>query len=1199
MLHRSFKPAKCKTALKLAVSRIKLLKNKKDAQVKQIKRELAQLLESGQYRTARIRVEHVVREEKLRAAYELIEIYCELVAARLPMVESQKNCPIDLKEAVSSVIFASPRCADVPELMDIRKHFTAKYGKEFVSAAVELRPDSGVSRMLIEKLSTKSPDGPTKMKILAAIAEEHNVKWDPEAFEEKPPEDLLHGPNTFGMASMDSAPPPPAHDVRGPPNVQVPPNSMASKAHVEPPSGPPPPDQPPIAQVPRRNYEYHDGPMNSNEQNARSSPHLEDSASTNVSANKATTSAKFHPETTSSETRSSRTEMHVFPGDESSSGRQNWNMQFKDAASAAQAAAESAELAGMAARAAAELSRQYSSEMHNKSNQSASVPTNSSSMNNDHLGNSLQTADRYPQKKSPERHDILDKASMKRQSGNSEDMHASEMQTAIKPENIPYFGDIRSEKKSSRTSSPSNSSVGSDHLEDVLKEDDHINYFADLGTGKQSIRSSSPSHSGHFSNNHENFASVSGEGSFVSDVNIHQSTIGMNSEGNAPLVFDDSGSDDDNYKGQESSLFFSSPARNSFPSATSLDPWSFEQKRDEVPFKSVSPLRSSSGQHSLPIFSEGLTGSTVPSEPNDFVPVTFDASDGPSSDSEEELDTSKLVLSKDSKFSHEKIVQSINSGKSQSASHRSLASSSSDEVHPERTQGIEYSVLSDKRFDDDELPGSEPSPRLKKSGLDTSAKDDLPQTVKDGEECSCASDTDNELLAFGVLKGGLRNKGYRHPPYNRNPSGNAFLGKQITQDTPTVRTSDVSHTSIEEPYSRKGSTKLSKEQSAKTPATHVTPDDDSSEDELSHETLSSSRQDLYNQKLVNRVVHDDSSEDELSHETLSNSRRDPSHHKLESQGKTSSTSAFFFNSEDSEAEEDVPRKISTTIARPSSKFSRRTQPSSSNSVRSSSIRTTVVPDAPRTSDYGKSSSRSSNDAETLPEPSRSQDWQRPIEQTSSYSIPEPKKTGTSVNGNSSSRSSYATETLPSASSQTKRSDRSASQEWRRPVEQAAPKPIPESKRSSRVETSNLFPREKSSNTPMTVRSERTGATETSKSLGSKSFGREQSSNPPKIERSESSESSKSSGFKSFARDQSSNLPAKVVRSQRSDPSKFSPPKSFTRDQTSNPPPKIVRSESAETPKSSSSVGKASHVHPKLPDSDDLFAKFTALKQNRQ
>lgn len=32
--------------------------------------------------------------------------------------------------------------------MDIRKHLTAKYGKEFVSAAIELRPDCGVGRMV-------------------------------------------------------------------------------------------------------------------------------------------------------------------------------------------------------------------------------------------------------------------------------------------------------------------------------------------------------------------------------------------------------------------------------------------------------------------------------------------------------------------------------------------------------------------------------------------------------------------------------------------------------------------------------------------------------------------------------------------------------------------------------------------------------------------------------------------------------------------------------------------------------------------------------------------------------------------------------------------------------------------------------------------------------------------------------------------
>ncbi|CAM8889584.1 unnamed protein product [Rhodiola kirilowii] len=45
MLHRSFKPAKCKTALRLTVSRIKLLKNKSASHVTQLRREVAQLLE--------------------------------------------------------------------------------------------------------------------------------------------------------------------------------------------------------------------------------------------------------------------------------------------------------------------------------------------------------------------------------------------------------------------------------------------------------------------------------------------------------------------------------------------------------------------------------------------------------------------------------------------------------------------------------------------------------------------------------------------------------------------------------------------------------------------------------------------------------------------------------------------------------------------------------------------------------------------------------------------------------------------------------------------------------------------------------------------------------------------------------------------------------------------------------------------------
>jgi hypothetical protein len=35
-------------------------------------------------------VEHVIREEKFMQAYDLIEVYCELIVARMSIIDSQK-----------------------------------------------------------------------------------------------------------------------------------------------------------------------------------------------------------------------------------------------------------------------------------------------------------------------------------------------------------------------------------------------------------------------------------------------------------------------------------------------------------------------------------------------------------------------------------------------------------------------------------------------------------------------------------------------------------------------------------------------------------------------------------------------------------------------------------------------------------------------------------------------------------------------------------------------------------------------------------------------------------------------------------------------------------------------------------------------------------------------------------------------------
>ncbi|XP_057795905.1 uncharacterized protein LOC131012014 [Salvia miltiorrhiza] len=197
---KGFKSSKCKTLLKLTIPRIKLLRNRRVIHINQMRREIAKLLETGQEASARIRVENILREEKMMAAQELVELYCELIIARLPIIDAQKECPLDLKEAISSVCFAAPRCADLPELQQVQMLFAGKYSKEFVSSATELMPECGVNRQLVDLLSVRAPSSDVKLKLLKDIAKEHELDWDPSASENdllKTHEDLLNGTMQF------------------------------------------------------------------------------------------------------------------------------------------------------------------------------------------------------------------------------------------------------------------------------------------------------------------------------------------------------------------------------------------------------------------------------------------------------------------------------------------------------------------------------------------------------------------------------------------------------------------------------------------------------------------------------------------------------------------------------------------------------------------------------------------------------------------------------------------------------------------------------------------------------------------------------------------------------------------------------------------------------------------------------------------
>jgi len=174
-----FSASTTKVQLKLAINRLKLSQNKKQNLAKQHKHEIAALIQQGKDESASIRVENVIREDLIIEAYELIELFCELVQARLPLLDTQSDIPPELKEAICTIVYCAPRCADIPELASLRDQFGGKYGKEFLFMANGNKNDC-VNARVVHKLNYATPDQVLVIQYLTEIAKSHGLPFNPD-----------------------------------------------------------------------------------------------------------------------------------------------------------------------------------------------------------------------------------------------------------------------------------------------------------------------------------------------------------------------------------------------------------------------------------------------------------------------------------------------------------------------------------------------------------------------------------------------------------------------------------------------------------------------------------------------------------------------------------------------------------------------------------------------------------------------------------------------------------------------------------------------------------------------------------------------------------------------------------------------------------------------------------------------------------
>ncbi|XVF71649.1 hypothetical protein PTKIN_Ptkin12aG0056300 [Pterospermum kingtungense] len=181
LLGRNFKTSKFKTLVKLAISRIGILKNQHQVRYSHARSDVIELLNLGHQERALLRVEHVIKEQNMVDAFTIMESYCHLLIERVMLIQNNRECPDELKEAASSLMFASSRCGEFPELLHIRGVLSSTFGKEFVGRAVELRNSCEVNPKIIQKLSTRQPSLESKLKLLKEIADERGITLNIEA----------------------------------------------------------------------------------------------------------------------------------------------------------------------------------------------------------------------------------------------------------------------------------------------------------------------------------------------------------------------------------------------------------------------------------------------------------------------------------------------------------------------------------------------------------------------------------------------------------------------------------------------------------------------------------------------------------------------------------------------------------------------------------------------------------------------------------------------------------------------------------------------------------------------------------------------------------------------------------------------------------------------------------------------------------
>ncbi|EDO19094.1 hypothetical protein Kpol_2000p61 [Vanderwaltozyma polyspora DSM 70294] len=174
---------KLKTCLKMCIQRFRYAEEKQQALAKQGRRDVAQLLVNGKEHKAHYRVESLINDDIHIELLEILELYCELLHARVMIVNGieneaqmiEKHIEDGIDEAIRSLVYSTLHVPEVKELSQLRDLIAMKFGPDFIKIIID--DHLGVPEKVVKKCSPKLPTEDLVELYLREIANTYEIPY--------------------------------------------------------------------------------------------------------------------------------------------------------------------------------------------------------------------------------------------------------------------------------------------------------------------------------------------------------------------------------------------------------------------------------------------------------------------------------------------------------------------------------------------------------------------------------------------------------------------------------------------------------------------------------------------------------------------------------------------------------------------------------------------------------------------------------------------------------------------------------------------------------------------------------------------------------------------------------------------------------------------------------------------------------------